>query len=216
MRKMADIESYKIHIAGRWTLEDLYVFPRALEQVYFLVEALLPNLEEEADERILRAFQIYPWHGGYSAVGFYNQLKYVTPSRRRPTIRSISYASPGWIEIGAIITVISTVAFVVNRVVKTLENCNRVYSQIYRDAQQRKLLGIEIESKKLQLTKDTTAFILDSSEHLASIMGIPSADMLHERTGNPLISLKILLSFYRRVRTLAQYETRGKANFDGE
>jgi hypothetical protein len=51
-----------------------------------------------------------------------------------------------------------------------------------------------------------------SSETMARMMGLDSARALHSRTGDPLISLKILLSVYRRIRILAEYELKDKAH----
>lgn len=88
-------DEYKILIDGRWSLEDLYQFPRAYEQVYFAIEAMLPAADEEAEYRMQRAFLAYPWQGGYSSVNFYNSLKHATPAFERPAIVSLKYASPG-------------------------------------------------------------------------------------------------------------------------
>ncbi len=212
---MAEGETYTIHIDGRWSLEDLYTFSRTYEQVYFILPALLPGLDEWDNERIFRAFQAYPWRGGYSAVNFYNQLKYNTPREQRPSVASIQYASPGWIEIGTVLIPLTYVlAHVVNRVTKTLNECNQTYSSIYREAQQRKLLSIEIERKRLELEREQLEFAIEACEKLSRMMDLPDPATIHTRTDNPLISLKILLSIYRRVRTLAIYQQRGKAEFN--
>ena len=68
--------NHKIPIDGKWDLEDLHRFPRAYEQVYFMLYCLLPHEDEWVQERIDYAFKQYPWMGGYSAVNFYNKLKY--------------------------------------------------------------------------------------------------------------------------------------------
>lgn len=206
-------ESYTILIDGRWTLEDLYVFPRAFEQVYFAVEALGVPLDQETDERISHAFQAYPWQGGYSAVNFYNQLKYATKKKQRPSIKSLKYSSPGWIELTAILGVATTVGLIVNRVAATLDRCNKTYNQIYTDAQRRKLLRLEVAQKEFELNRDQQLFVLESAKRLSEMMALPDPQQLHERTKSPLVSLKILLSVFRRVRTLAEFKERGKADF---
>ena len=86
---MDDQEGYSIAMDSRWSLEDLYEFPRAFEQVYFAFEAVLPSQDAVASARLTAAFTAFPWRGGYSAVNFYNQLKRATPRERRPTIRAI-------------------------------------------------------------------------------------------------------------------------------
>ena len=73
--------NYSIWLDGEWTLEDLYIFPHTFEQVYFFFQSLSfspsESLENERvdEERVEHAFAAFPWHGGYSAVNFYNALK---------------------------------------------------------------------------------------------------------------------------------------------
>ena len=213
MASREDYGTYSIHIEGRWSLGDLYVFPRAYEQVYFALEAILPAPDSETNQRIERAFRAFPWRGGYSAVSFYNQLKWATPPRERPEVASIHYSSPGWMEFALLVPLAYSVAAVVNKVADTIYNCNRVYNAIYSDMQKRELLKIEIERKKIGLKSDEIELIKDYSDTMAAIMGLNKPDQIHERTKDPLISLKILFSIFRRVRTLAEYKNMGKAQF---
>lgn len=209
-------ESYKIRLNGRWSLDDLYVFPRTFEQVYFAVEAITPSQSPEDGERIARAFAAFPWRGGYSAVNFYNQLKHATPRRERPEVRSIQYASPGWLELALVVPIAATVGRVVKTVASSLDSCNSTYNTIHRDLQNRKLLRIEVESRAIKLKREELALIRDHAETMAALMDLPPAHSIDERSHDPLITLKILLSLYRRVRTLASYETRKKASLPTE
>ncbi len=202
--------TYKIAIDGRWDLEDLYVFPRAYEQVYFLVYSLLPHEDEEIQHRIQQAYSVFPWRGGYSAVNFYNQLKYTTPKQRRPQVLSIQYASPGWMELSLIVGV----AFAVERIVKAITNsiraANATYNEIHKGLSERKLLRVKVEQQELELAKQHDKYIEESAQRMAELLGLPNLRQMHAKTGSPLKTLKILLSMYRRVRTLAEYEKRGK------
>ncbi len=209
-------QTYTIHIDGRWSLEDLYVFPRNYEQVYFALEAVLPASDSATNDRIMRAFSSFPWQGGYSAVNFYNQLKYATSAKRRPVVASMKYQSPGWIEVACIVPIAVSVSVIVIRVAKTLDACNHTYNQIYSDMQKRKLLKIEVERQQVALRKDELELIKAHADSMAHLLGIGSAETIHKRTKNPLISLKILLSMYRRVRTLAKYQIKGKAHFEDQ
>lgn len=208
-------DTYRILLDGRWSLEDLYVFPRTYEQAYFLVGALLlPTGDQTIDERITHAFQVFPWQGGYSAVGFYEQLKYITPRAERPSIRSIEYSSPGWLELGTLLIASAiTLSHIVNHVTSAIDKCNATYNQIYRDAQKRKLLGLKIKRRSQAIIREETEFLLDSCEKLANMMGSIDPSTIHSRTNDSRISLKILMSFYRRVRTLANYQVAGRATF---
>ena len=209
---MDNYGNYPIFIDKRWSLEDLYRFPRAYEQVYFAYEAVLPAPDEQTNERIERAFQAFPWRGGYSAVNFYNQLKYATPPKKRPMIQQMRYASPGYIELFLNLPLALQVAIQVGAIAGSIGTCNKVYNAIYSDIQRRKLLKLDVERKKIELTREQISLLTSSSEEMAKLLGLPSADPILRRTKNPLVALKILLSIYRRVRTLAEYQYEGKAN----
>ena len=206
-----EVERYQVLLDRRWDLEDLYIFPRAYEQVYFAYQALLAYDDDLIEGRIARAFQAYPWRGGYSAVNFYNQLKYVTPKKERPQVVRIEYASPGYLELVLNLPLALQIAGVVNVIAGTLLACNKVYNAIYVQAQKRKLLRMDVESRRIQLDRDQLDFLNAANVEMAELVGLSDPLVLNERTGNPLVTLKILMSIYRRLRTLAKYQRMGKA-----
>jgi hypothetical protein len=207
---MRSDESYKIPIDGDWMLEDLYTFPKAYEQVYYLYYSLLSHEDSNAKELIQYAYSKYPWSGGYSAVNFYNKLKYTIPKKNRPTIISIQYASPGWIELSLLIPV----ALVVERVIKktggAIREGNRIYQEIYENFEKRKLLRIEREQKQLELSKQTQDFAFESLQKMATLLSLDNPNDITNKTGDPLKAVKILFFLYRRVRKLAEFQNDGK------
>lgn len=209
---VGSLEPFIIPVDGRWTLDDLYRFPRSFEQLYFALEALLPTEDQADAERIEYAFRAFPWQGGYSAVSFYNQLKMATPPQRRPFVSRINYASPGVFEFYLALPIAVHIGSIVTTVAGTIQICNKVYHSIYADMRKRELLKIEVERKRMELSQDDIRFLFEASDTLTKMMDIGSAHTIHDRTKNPLISLKILLSVYRRVRTLAAFKVKGKAN----
>jgi hypothetical protein len=215
MRDRDTNETYTVHIAGEWSLEDLYVFPRTFEQVYFLVYSLLPDLDELAIERIDHAYRKFPWQGGYSAVNFYNQLKYATPKQDRPQIASIRYESPGWIEIGLLVAAAYAVERIVKRTASTIKEAHDVYDRIIRGLSERKLLRLEVKRKALELKKEELEYIDFCVALMAKLLGFQNIQEINARTGSPYKTLKILLSLFRRVRTLVEYKESGKADFRG-
>ena len=206
-------ETYKISIDGKWTLEDLYVFPHTYEQVYYLMYSLLPQEDEFAQERIQRAYSVFPWRGGYSAVNFYNRLKYVLPRKERPAIVSIQYASPGWLELTLIVGVAFSIERLVKMIASSLKHANSTYHEIQMGLQKRKLLRIEVKRKTLQLKKEELEYIEDALSRMCALLGFRNIEELNGKTGSPHKTLKILLSFYRRIRTLAEYQSKGKTKF---
>ena len=206
--------TYTIHIDGEWSLEDLYVFPHTFEQVYFLLYSLLPNYDDFELERIEYAYRAFPWRGdGYSAVNFYNQLRYVIPIRQRPQLISINYASPGLLEIGLVLTVAVTVGRIVKSLCDSINQVNQTYGNIMKGMHDRKLLRLEERRRGLDLERDELEFTEKSLNTMAHILGFDDVKEINRRTGHPYKSLKILLSLYRRMRTLADYQRREKALF---
>lgn len=202
--------NYIINIDGRWDLEDLYVFPRSYEQVYFLVFSLLAHEDENIQERIKYAYSGFPWRGGYSAVNFYNNLKYTTPKLHRPQVLSIQYASPGWIELRLINFVAHTVESIVKSIAASILHANHVYNEVHKGLSERKLLRIDVKKKELELEIMHAQYIEQSANTMARLVGLDNLNQMHDKTGSPLKTLKILLSLYRRIRTLAEYQNSGK------
>jgi len=203
-------KNHKIYIDGKWDLEDLYVFPHTYEQVYFLIYSLLPHEDEEIQEKIKYAYSKFPWRGGYSAVNFYSKLKDTTPKKERPQVLSLQYASPGWIELSLIIVVAVAVERLVKAIASIIKEANSTYHEIQTGLSKRKLLRIEVKKKELELEKQHKDFIRDSTEKMANILSLKDIAQMHEKSGSPLKTLKILLSLYRRIRTLVEYQNRGK------
>jgi hypothetical protein len=209
-------ESYTIHLDGIWTIDDLYTFPRAVEQVYFLLWSLRSGHDEVDAERIERAYSTFPWQGGYSAVSFYNQLKFVVPKRNRLRVLSIKYESPGWIELAVVAVVAANLERIVRSVARSIRHCNDVYHRIWTGLEKRKLLRLKVKRAELTLKRDEEKFINQSLKEMTAILETPYVRKLNRLTGDPYISLKILLSLYRRVRTLANYQNQRKVDFRNE
>lgn len=203
---------YKVNIDKDWDLEDLYKFPRAYEQVYFMLYSIYPHEDEYTQEAIRHAYASYPWRGGYSAVNFYNRLKYTIPKKRRPNIVSIQYASPGWIELGVILTIAFTISRLVKTVCKSIDMANATYTGIYRGLTDRKLMDIEVARAELELSKEQREFIRQSNFEMAGILQIPDVHSINAKTGSELRTLKIFLSLFRRIKVLSEYQRRGKAD----
>lgn len=207
---MNDPIPYKIPVDGKWGLEDLYIFPRVYEQVYYLVFSFFEHSDEFAIQRFVDVYSRFPWQGGFSAVNFYDGLKHVVKKPLRPRVLSIQYASPGWIELSLAIGVAIAVQRIVVSVCKSIREVNSVYGDVYRGLQERKLLRFKVESERIKLENEYAEYIKTSIDRMVSYYDVGSVPELNRRTGSPLKTIKILMSLHRRVRTLAQYELQGK------
>jgi hypothetical protein len=206
---------YTIQLDGIWSLEDLYVFLRTYEQVYFAAYSLMPELTEDELESVIYAYNAFPWQGGYSAVNFYNQLKYAAPQVVAPKLVSISYASPGWMELTLLVSVALNIQKVIKSVCESLNECNETYTNIIKGMKDRKLMRLETRraNERIILTAPNQKYVEESSRDMANVLQIEDLERIDSRTGHPYRSLKIFLSLYRRIRVLAGYHEDGQVNF---
>jgi len=161
-------------------------------------------------------FGSFPWRGRYSAVNFYNSLNSQVPREFRPKVKSIQYASPGWIELSLLVPAAMAVSKVVDMFVHSASGLNGLYTEIYKGMHERKLMRIEAKRQEMDLTDKQIEFAVKMSKVLAEGLGFDRIEELHERTGHPVATLKMLLSYYRRVQKLAGYASTGKVEFPDE
>lgn len=205
---------YRIQIDGEWLLEDLYSFPHTFSQAYAFLYTLNMPLDDFKEEQLRITFTSYPWLGGYSAVNFYNYLKATVAISDRPRVISIRYGSPGLFELGLAVSIAIGVGILVKTFIASAGGLHSLYNDIYKGLQERKLMRIEVKRKELVLEKERIQFIDDATQKLSHAMGFKNVEQINRLTGNPLATLKILLSFYRRIRTLTEYDRDGKVKFE--
>ena len=205
--------THRIAIGGDWTLEDLYEFPHVYSQVYTFLYSFREGFQDQRHEDLESAYLSYPWRGGYSAVNFYGRVEALVPSKDRPRLLSMRYGSPGWMDLGLVVAVATSIGILVNRFVKAIDQVNTLYTSIHKGLHERKLMKIDAKTKDLAFRRDELRFIQESTDSMSRLLGFRNAKSIDRLTGNPLATLKILLSLYRRVRTLAAYQDDGKVKF---
>ena len=77
----------------------------------------------------------------------------------------------------------------------------------------RKMMGIEAKRQTLLLSKKQIDFAIKSANKLSRLLGFENVEQIQKLTKNPLATLKILLSFYRKIKTLSEFTVKGKTKF---
>lgn len=179
---------FRIGIDGEWTLEDWYVFPRAISQVYSFLYSLteIKMLEElpDEDDRLYITYSAHPWRGGYSAVNFYNYLQSLIPKHLRPRVVSIHYSSPGFFELGLAVAVAISIRKIVKAFCDSGKDIISLYNEIYNGMQKRKLLSISVKREDLQFQKEQTKFIKKSLTSLSQMISLEGISELKQITPN--------------------------------
>ncbi len=193
-----------------WKLADLYRFPHAFEQCYSFVYCLDTDLPSRDRQRVDKAFESYPFVGGYSYVNIYAVLANQIPASARPRISSIHKASPGWLDlalhIDAAMAVAKSVAVLVASgaaAATSYSSAAKLISDIKKKREKTRLTTMQSKSEQLKAVHDLC-------NELASMLGFENLADLDRRTRDPEVSLKLLMAHYRRVLVLAQYVEEGK------
>jgi hypothetical protein len=235
-------ETYKIAIDGDWTLQDLAEMPKIYSTVYSFIYSL-KALRTRTRDFLHHAYRAHPWRGGYSALNFFNNLQaYIDPEHRLQIV-SMRYASPGWIELNISSPVAFSVKSIVASFVASADELEDLYKWIYSELRERELLrGVDLSSEDMSLvqpgfplevrelgvpsksrrkrtirplSREDEQFASKSAMQLAGLLKLEREDFeqINSLTANPLTTLKILLTVYRRIRVLAEYHVQGKANY---
>jgi len=203
---------YRVLMDERWALEDLYEFPHAYSQAHSFVYHFdsSQELDPKIVDRVNRTFHEYPWQGGYSYVNLYAVLLNQIPKQHRPTVQSIQYASPGWIDLLINPDVALQVAKSVGILLGTGVTAGEAFKRIDR-------ARLDIAKRRRQQNRDYAALAASEakelnslSEELAKHVGFQSLQELQGKTEDPEVTLKVLMAHYRRLRTLGDFVESGK------
>lgn len=201
---------YRIAMEGRWDLEDLFQVPHLFEQCYSFIYCFDELARPISAERIAMALRAYPWRGGYSYVNVYAVLRNQVEWRDRPRVRAVQYASPGWLDLA----LNPSVAFGVAKSVLSLAIAGAGAVKGYAAAH-KAIVNIKVERKRaniefLKLTSEERKLLLERSESEGKLMSFNGVGPLNEQTGNPVVTLKLLLAHHRRIKALGKYVEDGK------
>ena len=208
----------RLGLDGRWSLEELSDTTKGYIQLYGFAYSLIPDLPAARRDEIDYIYGKFPWRGGFSTVNFFNQLFHKIPSKLRPEVQRIRYASPGFIELTEILAVAVTVAAIVAAACKSLKSLHDLYRSIQKGSFEHELSKINLASADLQLKQRQIQFCETSAKNLIEAFGLTQvqSELIDKKVGgNAVMKLKILLSVYRRVEPLAKKQAEGKLSISG-
>jgi hypothetical protein len=192
-------QSYSVLIDGEWSIDNSRVILRAFETAYYLIYAA------QKPKQAVKDLGAYPWKGGFSAMHFYKGLEQYVPADRRPMIQAIQYQSPGYMTFQAD----PAIGCLVAEAVKNFHQSESILTAHY------KTLAAYISKDKLNEvtpydTKTHDEVLASLSETIINeIRGGITWAWVSEHTGSRFESAKIVMSYFRRIKDLAQAEAGG-------
>jgi hypothetical protein len=198
--------SYPVLIGGEWEVDDVGLFPRKYTEVYSFLHLLGDG--DRPPPRNHQPFR-YDFYGGAGWVArqFFRELETQIPIIEQPRIAEIRYSSPGFIRFGMNPSVATTITAAVVRFSAERAKLSERYQQLhewvnnsgpYDDAEEK---------------RDDEQGALSIARELTRQLGFVSWQRLLDATENDVRQLiRILLTYYRRVKSLADYQASGKAD----
>ncbi|WP_155420119.1 hypothetical protein [Burkholderia cepacia] len=205
--------TYRIGLAGNWSLPDLAEFSHALDQCYAFIYCLETKHSGAFERNINNVLSSYPWEGGFSYVNAYALFERQVPSPDKPMLLGIRKNSPGWLDlalnhltISNIATAVSSFYGVAHATTSAYKKAAKFLTALKQERQKRKLEGMAASTAQL---KQMQAF----TEQLAKGLGFKNVAALDAHTKSPEISLKLMMSYYRRLMVLTEMQNSGKVDF---
>lgn len=201
----------KIYIDGRWDAKDLASLPDQFLGGYAFLYTL-SSAEQRSKPVIADMFKRYPWRGGFSAVQFHKGLYDSIPRKNHLAITGIEYHSPGDITLKMVPAIYEQIKLTCT----AFENDGSAIKELFRDLRdgmsKRELLGRSLD--EIDADHFDYAFVEKVTRELSSKMRFKHLDQLYQLAeGNWISTAKIFMSYYRRIKSLADFFETGKASF---
>lgn len=213
-----ETKTTQLELDGQWGLKELSEAMRGYIQLYGFAYSLIADLPSTKQEEVDYIYAKFPWRGGYSTVNFFNQLFHKIPPKLRPEVQRIQYASPGFIELAELLAVAGTVAAIIGTVCKSIKTVHDLYRSIQKASVEYEFSKINLTKGNLHLKQRQISFCEESANKLARALGLTEVQeqLIDQKVrGNPVMKLKILLSVFRRVESLAKKQAEGKLKVTG-
>jgi hypothetical protein len=99
---------------------------------------------------------------------------------------------------------------------KTWDKVDAIYTKIHKRAMQRRSLKLRVKEREQRLSAVEVMFAARACEQLSHAIGLGDRECreLNRLTGDPVASLKILMTFYRRLSELLSFIAEGKVRID--
>lgn len=208
-----------LYIDGEWEMPELGRFQSKYSDVYAFLAAAenWQDSNRSFDERreIRDVFLDRPFKGGFSYVHFYDDLVKILPRDEKLGLDSITYASPGEVNIVGSGHLLSAVEGVVRNFIDNKSAAKELYSNFRKYLSSSKFLSSS--GKNYPKDDPTAPFIVGQAKKLNEILKGPNFDAIYDLSDqNALVVAKIILSLYRRIEESATFFAEGRMNYTPE
>ncbi|MCH7330847.1 hypothetical protein [Acinetobacter modestus] len=131
-------------------------------------------------------------------------------------MKSIKYASPGWIELYLNIEVAIEVAKAMTIFLSSTATVVIAYKKLYKIFIDLNRLRKEKKNMSLKLDLEHVKTVNQLNNELAKGLGYMNLNQLIKNTNDVEETSKLLMAHYRRMNKMAEFVRKGKADFPEE
>jgi hypothetical protein len=126
----------------------------------------------------------------------------------RIAVGKLQYASPGQVDVKGRFDVFTEIAVAYNELERNYDGLKNMYNDLYKYLHEQGLLR---DTDRFDASSPISDFILDKSKKLAAALHLTDSQLILELTEkNPLIFLKVILSYFRRLERYYMFFVEGR------
>lgn len=205
--------TYLIKLDGELYLDDLAAVPKLYQQLYSFHYGL-HHLGRPAVKDALNRL-LDKWRGGINAVNIFTGLRSVTPSIHRAQVKGLHFASPGHIKLELLKDLASEISEACSKIEhnNNFKSAEDLYAEIYSYFRAEKLAGFDRDgfAKSSNINSAQSKRLNEFVDEYFDLMGWASYSSNFAALGlDPLAKIRMLLAYYRRLRSLRRYVVASK------
>jgi hypothetical protein len=205
----------RILVDGNWEISDFGDLYGGYSDLYSFADGLKKFSDVQVDalskRTIKSAFQ-KQWQGGGSYGSFYRTLRTVQGPADRLSLGGFEYHSPGYVDFEGQKALLDSVKSMLNDFGDRYLQIKKNYNELYKYLQINKLLSLAAD--KFDRSSDIANSV--SSKGLEFSKMLPNVrwnDLLKLSDGDQLVATKVLLSLFRRLERLNEFQLQGRVTF---
>jgi len=133
------------------------------------------------------------------------------PAEDKPRVVQLQYASPGFIKLSLHTPIAEYIRNSIQAYIASMRQIDEKYAFVMQFQREYKFTRQKVE--EYQIEPEVMNIIVEYTEELAQMLRYPYVAATNQLTNNRLLSLRILLAHYRRIKILAAYQIEGRATY---
>lgn len=198
-------------IDGNWDARDFARFSGKLADTYSLVriaEKLDDEIADEDKNLLVNLIEERKWQGGGSYGGFYSDAREKTKRDYPLSVAGIEYHSPGYIDMRGHEDTLNEVVSAISIYRANRESLDEQYRSLHNLLKREGLLTADRLANFESAS--SAGFAVQRAIRLGDRLGLPNTELLSRLAGPAPVFIKVILSFFRRVRDLSLFYAEGR------